>query len=495
MVPRDPPATDTWPKLLSRLPWWLGVLGAILAYVGLHSITEQGIPPEQLSQVDEGHAVRALAGLGQWLVPAALLAAAYGRWHSTLLRRELTADPVGTTLRELSLNDFEALVAQLFRHRGYQVSEGAAGYAGGRREIVLTREDGRAIDPLPQGHSRGTPPASAVVHIRYWQAWRVGATEVRELIAAVAANGAERGFLVVPGEFTRDARRLAEGNPIETIDGADLRALVQAGRGGPPAPVSASGIRPLGGLPHPLRSTRFDFSRVRGLPLFRRSAATRPGARRRLQIPIRYALRLVGVLLAAAVILGGFDWITSLPDKRLAPAKPPEPAAAPASQAASSRVAEPPAPAAPTKPLPAPSPPPGLGDFRSVHELDAAFEAFYVPPPGCADPASHADMVGCANHRIRARRGYMAAGTPTEPAMGPEAQEGQDGDLAWEEEAAINALVPPHADQPGPDAAQWHSDGDPSLPREAPPLPRKHEEKDPEATYAPYDPKAPWTEP
>ncbi len=451
MVPRTPPATGTWPNLLSRLP---------------------------------------------------LLAAAYRLWHTTLLGRESIADPVGITLRGLGLNDFEGLVAEVFRKQGYQVSDGAAGYAGGRREILLTRADERAIAPPPQADSRGTPPTSAVVHIRYWQAWRVGATEVRELTAAVAAKGAERGFLVVPGELTRDARRMAAGNPIEMIDGAGLRALVQTGRGGPPAPMSSIGIRPIAGSPRPLQSARLGSPPLRRLPLLRRSAAVRPGPGpgpgRWVRVTLRYALRLVGVLLAAGAILGGFDWITRLPDKRLAPTEPPKPAAAPASQAATSLFAEPPAPAAPTKAPPTPPPPPGLGGFRSVQELDAAFEAFYVPPPGCTDPSSHADMVECANRRIRARKGYMAAGTPAEPDMTPEPQEGQDGqdgDLAWDEAAAINALVPPQEDQPSPDAPQSDSDGDPAPAPEAAFIPRQPEEKQPEATYAPYDPKAPWIEP
>ena len=68
-------------------------------------------------------------------------------------------------------------------------------------------------------------------------------------------------------------------------------------------------------------------------------------------------------------------------------------------------------------------------------------------------------------------------------------------DALIDEEAAINALVPPHSDQPNPDAAQWDSDGDPAPAPEAAVIPRKPEEKEPEASYAPYDPKAPWVEP
>ncbi len=197
--------------------------------------------------------------------------------------------------------------------------------------------------------------------------------------------------------------------------------------------------------------------------------------------------------LAAAAILGGFDWIVHLPDKRLAPAEPPKSAPAPAAQAAASLVPEPPVSSAPAPLPPALSPPSGPGGFRSVRELDAAFDAFYMPPPGCADPSSQADMVACANHRIRAREGYMAADTSTEPEQLPDAQDGQDEELTWNDEAAINALVPPPPDPPVSDAEE-SDPGDAPAPQ-TPPTPRKPEYKDPAATYAPYDPKAPWVQP
>jgi len=122
--------------------------------------------------------------------------------------------------------------------------------------------------------------------------------------------------------------------------------------------------------------------------------------------------------------------------------------------------------------------------------MDAAFDAFYIPPPGCASPDSHEAMVTCANDRIRARRGYMAAGTPAELAPEPEPQEveeGQEEVLAWDNsEAAIDALAPPQPNQPNP--------ADVPAP-EAPAQPPEPQKKSPEATYAPYDPKAPWVEP
>jgi restriction system protein len=490
MVQMGPRATTAWLMRLSRLPWWAWVLGAILAYFGLHDLAARGLAPGQGPGTHAGHVLRALFGLAQWLIPAALIAVAAQRWwRARHLRPGLTADPVGTALGDLAPSDFEALVAEVFQKLGYLVSESAGGYSGGRRELLLDR----AVAPAERIGGRGASPISAVAHIRYWQAWRIGATEVRELTAAMSARGAARGFLVVPGEFTRDARHAAEGNSVEMIDGASLRALVEAGRGGSPTPASSSAIGRRWRLPHALGASRGDFLRARHLRFRRGAAAAGSMPRRRMRVPVHGILRLVGVLLAAAAILGGFRWITGLPDKRLAPAEEPRGAPRPMSELATSLVPEPQTPAAPVQSPPAPPPPPGLGGFRSVHELDAAFDAFYVAPPGCADPASQAEIVECANHRIRARKGYMAAGTPTEPEPVEDDQQNLEGDLAWDEEVAINALVPPQPDRPNPDATQW--EGPDPVPEPPAPLPpRRPEAKDPAATYAPYDPKAPWVE-
>ena len=211
----------------------------------------------------------------------------------------------------------------------------------------------------------------------------MGAAEVQELIAAMGAKGAGRGVLVIPGEFTRDAGRLAEGRPIELIDGAGLHALAQ----GP------GSCRP--------RIVRLAEARWRW-----------PFKRPRLHIPLGPVLHLVGTLAVAGALYGGFQWVLSLPDKRLPQPEVPQPWWR-RTRARRSWSRNPPRPRRHLRPHH--RRPAGLGGFRSVQELEAAFDAFYVPPPGCASPASRADMVECANHRIRARQGFMVAGTPSSP--------------------------------------------------------------------------------
>jgi restriction system protein len=463
MVGRDPPGTEPWLRLLSRLPWWPWVLAAGIAYLGLHRLSRYTAAPGQAPGTELEHLGRALAGLGQWLVPLALLAAAAlgarQRHRAEALRQALAADPVGTALGSMGRGEIEALAADVLRRLGFEVEETLASPGGTGTLLLLTSPEGRAI-----------------AQVRHWQAWRVGAGEVQGLIAAMKTFDAARAFLVVPGELTRDARRLAEGRPIDLIDGARLSALAQAPPAGTDAPPTRPGRAPSALLAHG------------GWP-------PRPGPwlPTRLAIPVRPLLRLTGVLLAAAAIVGGFRWIIDLPDKRLAPPDPPRTAlAAPLPKGPSILIPAPPAPVRPPRP-PAPAP---VGP-RSAQDIETAFEAFYTPPPGCASPGSRTEMVECANHRIRARRGYMAAGTMAEveqAAPNEDRQGGPDGyvqgeTMTWDDEGAIDVvrLAEPDRDD---DADATEEPAQASPPRPIPP-----EKSDPEATYAPYDPKAPWIEP
>jgi hypothetical protein len=49
--------------------------------------------------------------------------------------------------------------------------------------------------------------------------------------------------------------------------------------------------------------------------------------------------------------------------------------------------------------------------YRSIYELEDAFEARYVPPPACGDPEARdaAAMTDCVNHRLSARRAFLAS--------------------------------------------------------------------------------------
>jgi restriction system protein len=108
----------------------------------------------------------------------------------------------------MSWRDFERLIGEAFRRRGFMVTgfggAFAAGSAGGV-DIALMKRGERFL-----------------VECRQWRKQQVGLTVVRELGFVIRAAGARGGYLFTGGEFTREARELARSSRVELIDGRSI---------------------------------------------------------------------------------------------------------------------------------------------------------------------------------------------------------------------------------------------------------------------------------
>ena len=109
----------------------------------------------------------------------------------------------------MSWETFSAEVAQAYRRRGYAVAPATvAGY-----DFTLTKD----------GHA-------TLLQCRRWKVNQVGEGPVRDLAKAVEASDASRGICLTGGDFTANARKLAAGEPVTLLSGADLVALVGRGK-------------------------------------------------------------------------------------------------------------------------------------------------------------------------------------------------------------------------------------------------------------------------
>lgn len=204
-------------SLAAILPWWAGVVMAIVAYAVLHRFAvaevSTNVAPGQMGQMVVGQLVKSLATWVQYLVPLLLLAgaaaSAMGRRKRQGLIAEVAGDTVGTALRTMSWRDFELLVGEAFRMRGYTVTETGGGGADGGIDLQLTRGG-----------------ETFLVQCKQWKAYKVSVNVVRELYGVMAAQGAAGGFVVTSGVFTLDARSFAQGRNIELIDGSALKKMV-----------------------------------------------------------------------------------------------------------------------------------------------------------------------------------------------------------------------------------------------------------------------------
>ena len=112
-------------------------------------------------------------------------------------------------MRRMTWREFEQLVGQVFRGRGYEVSRSEPGPDGGV-DLVATKDSERVL-----------------VQCKHWRAQSVGVKVVRELHGVVAAQGASRGYVVTSGVFTQEAWSFAQLCNIELVDGEKLGSLIR----------------------------------------------------------------------------------------------------------------------------------------------------------------------------------------------------------------------------------------------------------------------------
>lgn len=203
--------------VVSRLPWWGGVALAVVFYLVLHSIAGRQITavaqPGQMSAIVAQSMWRALAGIGQYLLPMiCLIGAGISAWR----RRERTAlianvvqGDATSVLDGMSWQQFERLVGEAFRLQGFGVVETGSGADGGV-DLVLSKGSEKFL-----------------VQCKQWRALKVGVDVVRELYGVMAARGSAGGFVVTSGRFTDDAANFTSGRNISLIDGPKLYRLIQ----------------------------------------------------------------------------------------------------------------------------------------------------------------------------------------------------------------------------------------------------------------------------
>ena len=204
----------------TRLPWWLGLLAAAASGLVFHALAVLLRPaaavvgrPADLGAVVGRGLGSSICSLLQVAVPATLLIGAAISFLKRGQARTLfsRAEQGGlSAVRRLSWSQFERLIGEAFRRRGYEVVETGGPAADGGVDLVLKKE--------------GRP---YLVQCKHWRSRQVGVTVVRELNGVVAARKAAGGFVATGGSFTREAWHFAQDCGLELIDGEKLESLIR----------------------------------------------------------------------------------------------------------------------------------------------------------------------------------------------------------------------------------------------------------------------------
>ena len=214
----------------SKLPWKVSLGIAAISLLGFHLLAAAFAPTPTVTTVaDMGgvvihQGIHVFASIFQYVIPMAFIIGAsvsYLKRSRSIELLENARSGSSSEVSSLTWQQFEDLIGEGFRQRGFQVTENGGAAPDGGVDLILARGTERFL-----------------VQCKQWRARQVSVTIVRELYGVMAAQQAAGGYVVTSGRFTQDAIAFAEGRNIELIDGGKLPALLRQTRNASPAPVT-----------------------------------------------------------------------------------------------------------------------------------------------------------------------------------------------------------------------------------------------------------------
>ncbi|KZC16132.1 restriction endonuclease [Rhodanobacter sp. FW510-R12] len=217
-------------EVVASMPWPVGIVLGLIGYIairyGIGWLLGTSSNP-YLSGMGKFTATGAYAPLA-WFVLVLCWIGALISFLGQRKRRHLLNTQTGLdSLRAMSWRQFEMLVGEAFRRRGYAIQETGLGGADGGIDLIL-RKGGK----------------TTLVQCKQWKTQRVDVKVVREMFGLLAHHGAAAVKIVAVGDYTADAQRFAQGKPIELIHGEALLAMVREGQTPTSAKTTKATIRP-----------------------------------------------------------------------------------------------------------------------------------------------------------------------------------------------------------------------------------------------------------
>ena len=186
-------------------PWPVGVVLAIVSYFGLRFLLPAiGTTNPLLKGIFS--ALPSLAPILAVMFLICSVLSALNSWRKGTLFNKQTGI---NSIRLIGWREFEELVGEAYRRKGFRVIETGGGGADGGVDLEITKE-GKTF----------------FVQCKHWRDNQVGVKIVRELYGVVAARGAAGGIVICSGTFSQDARDFASGRQLELVDGIGLIKMI-----------------------------------------------------------------------------------------------------------------------------------------------------------------------------------------------------------------------------------------------------------------------------
>ncbi len=192
-------------EILIDRPWWLSAAVALFVYVTMAIV----LPGIAVDNIFFRAIVSSMPQAAPYVASLFLIPIPFSILNSRRKHQLVDRQTGIKSIRSLGWKQFEELVAEAYRRKGYTVIENAGRGADGGVDIRL-QKDG-------QLH---------LVQCKQWQSQKVGVNVVREMFGLMTAESAVSANVICSGIFTQEAKSFAEGKAIDLVDGAQLEALI-----------------------------------------------------------------------------------------------------------------------------------------------------------------------------------------------------------------------------------------------------------------------------
>ena len=188
-------------ETIIETPWWMGISFAAILFLG--SII---VPHFQITMF---HIENGVAFLLKCLAALFALGGGISFIRTAVKGQLLDKTKDLADIKTLTWRDFEFLVSEYYRRKGYMVTEmGGASPDGG-------------IDLIAQKNG-----AKLVIQCKHWKAYKVDVKIARELYGVMVDAAASGAVLITSGDFTQPTVDFVKDKPLELIDGPKLAKLI-----------------------------------------------------------------------------------------------------------------------------------------------------------------------------------------------------------------------------------------------------------------------------
>jgi restriction system protein len=186
---------------LIKLPWWVGVSGAVLFFT-VSIIIKQ-------FQIGMFHFENAASVCLRMFAIVFALGGVLSFIGALFKGRLLNKTEKLTDIKSLSWQEFESLVGEYYRRKGYSVSEIGGNSPDGGIDL-LAKKNGEKL----------------VIQCKHWKAFKVDVKIARELYGVMVDATGSGAVLITSGDFTQPTIDFVKDKPIELIDGPKLVKLI-----------------------------------------------------------------------------------------------------------------------------------------------------------------------------------------------------------------------------------------------------------------------------